>query len=127
MRERGAPGPMRSDHGPEFMARALQGWLARYGVQALHLTLGSLRANAWCDSLVSRSLDEFLNREEFSTELEAKVLSAEWRRDYNEARPHSALGDQTPAEFAARCRVPVGATPLPSHDSVNPKHQPNLS
>ena len=46
-----------------------------------------------------------LNREEFASEMEAKVLSAEWRRNYNEQRPHSALGDKTPAEFAARWRA----------------------
>jgi len=127
MRERGTPGHLRSDNGPEFIARALRGWLARLGVQTLYITPGSPWENAYCESFNSRLRDEFLNREEFATELEAKVLSAEWRRDYNEARPHSALGDQTPAEFAERCRVPVGATPLPPHDSVNRKHQPNLS
>ena len=80
------------------------------------------------ESFHSRLLDEFLNRKEFATELEARVMSAEWRRDYNEARPHSVLVGQTPAEFAARCHVPVGAAPLPPHDSlITPKPQPNLS
>lgn len=127
IRERGAPEHLRSDNGPEFIALALRGWLTRQGVKTLYITPGSPWENAYCESFNSRLRDEFLDREEFATELEAKVLSAEWRRDYNEARPHSALGDQTPAEFAARCRVPVGATPLPPHDSVNPEPQPNLS
>ena len=113
MRERGTPGHLRSDNGPEFIARALRGWLARQGVQTPDITLGSPWENPYCESFHSRSRGEFLNREEFATE--------------REARPHSAPGDQTPAEFATRCRVPVGATPLPPHDSVNPKAQANLS
>lgn len=64
-------------------------------------------------------------RRDTGPEFVAKAPSAEWRRDYNEARPHSALGDQTPAEFAKRWRAKVGATPLPSPDSAQP--QPNLS
>ena len=127
IRKRGAPEHLRSDNGPEFIARALRGWLTQQGVKTLYITPGSPWENAYCESFNSRLRDEFLDREEFATELEAKVLSAEWRLDYNEARPHSALGDQTPAEFAARCRVPVGATPLPPHDSVNPEPKPNLS
>ena len=123
--ERGAPGHLRSDNGPEFVAKALRGWLERSGARTLYITPGSPWENAYCESFNSRLRDEFLNREEFASEMEAKVLSAEWRRDYNEARPHSALGDQTPAEFAKRCRATVGATPLPSHDSAQP--QPNLS
>lgn len=117
--ERGVPGHLRSDNGPEFIARALREWLAKSGIRTLYITPGSPWENAYCESFNSRFRDEFLNREEFVSELEAKVLSAEWRLDYNESRPHSALGDQTPAEFAQRCRAAVGATPLPSHDSAN--------
>lgn len=118
--ERGAPRHLRSDNGPEFVALALRGWLERCGVQTLYITPGSPWENAYCESFNSRLRDEFLNREEFASELEARVLSAEWRRDYNEARPHSALGDQTPSEFAKRCRATVGAAPLPPHDSASP-------
>ena len=126
--ERGAPEHLRSDNGPEFIARALRDWLERTGIQALYITPGSPWENAYCESFNSRFRDEFLNREEFTSELEAKVLSAEWRRDYNEMRPHSALGGQTPAGFGARCRDSVGATPLPAHDSAHPPQpQPNLS
>ena len=62
--------------------------------------------------------DEHLNREEFASLLEAQVLAAGWRRDYNEARPHSSLGYLAPAVYAARWRAPVGATPLPAHASA---------
>lgn len=126
--ERGAPGHLRSDNGPEFVAKAVQRWLTARGVQTLYIAPGSPWENAYCESFNSRFRDEFLNLEIFTSVLEAKVLSAGWRRDYNEARPHSALGDQTPAEFASRWRAPVGATPLPPHASAtNPEPQPNLS
>ena len=125
--ERGAPGHLRSDNGPEFIAAGLREWLTAGGIRTLYITPGSPWENAYSESFNSRFRDEFLNREEFTSELEAKVLSAEWRRDYNEARPHSALGDQTPSEFAQRCRATVGATPLPAHDSASPQPTPNLS
>lgn len=125
--ERGAPGYLRSDNGPEFIAAALREWLTGGGIRTLYITPGSPWENAYSESFNSRFRDEFLNREEFTSELEAKVLSAEWRRDYNEARPHSALGEQTPSEFAQRCRATVGAAPLPAHDSASPQPTPNLS
>lgn len=126
--ERGIPEHLRSDNGPEFVARAIREWLAEVGVRTLYITPGSPWENAYSESFNSRLRDEFLNREEFASVLEAKVLSAEWRRDYNEARPHSALGGQPPAEFARRCRATVGATPLPPHDSaINPEPIQNLS
>jgi len=126
--ERGTPGHLRSDNGPEFVAKAVQRWVAAKGIQTLYITPGSPWENAYCESFNSRFRDEFLNLEVFTSVLEAKVLCAEWRRDYNEARPHSALGDQAPAEFASRWRATVGATPLPSLASaISPEPQPNLS
>lgn len=110
-----------------YIALALRGWLDRGGVQTLYITPGSPSETSYCESFNIRLRDEFLNREGFASELEARVLSAEWRRSYNEARPHSALGDQMPAEFAARCRVPVGAPPYPSQESVPSRPEPNLS
>jgi putative transposase len=123
IKERGAPRHLRSDNGPDFFALALRGWLERSGVQTLYITPGSPWENAYCESFNSRLRDEFLNQEEFASELEARVLSAEWQRDCNEARPHSALGDQTPAEFAQRCFATAGAAPLSSHDSASPCQQ----
>ncbi len=70
------------------------------------------------ESFNSRLRDEHLNREEFASQLEAQVLGAGWRRDYNEARGHSALGYLAPSVFAARWRAPVGAAPLPAHASA---------
>jgi putative transposase len=63
--------------------------------------------------------DEFLDRELFGNLAEAKVLSEEYRQHYNEKRPHSGLGYQTPAGFAAGC-IPSGSAPLrPAEYSQN--------
>lgn len=126
--ERGVPLHLRSDNGPEFLAHEVRHWLSVRGIGTLFIEPGSPWENAYCESFNSRLRDEFLNRELFTSELEARVLSAEWRRDYNELRPHSALGDQTPSEFAARWRAMVGAPPLPPLASANnPEPQPILS
>jgi transposase InsO family protein len=134
VKRHGAPKHLRSDNGPEFVAKAVRVWLEKAGIGTLYIEPGSPWENAYCESFNSRLRDELLNRELFVSVQEAQVLSAEWRRDYNDARPHSALGDQTPAEFASRWRAPVGATPLPARASAKPgttetqpKHQPILS
>lgn len=116
--QRGAPAHLRSDNGPEFVARAVQAWLKRQAIGPLYIAPGSPWENAYVESFNSRVRDEHLNREEFASLLEAQVLSAGWRRDYNDARPHSALGYLAPAVFAARWRAPVGASPLPAHASA---------
>lgn len=116
--ERGVPKHLRSDNGPEFIATTVRRWLESQGIATLYIEPGSPWENAYCESFNGRLRDGLLNREEFASEMEAKVLSAEWRRNYNERRPHSAFGDLTPSEFAARWRAPVGATPLPTHASA---------
>ena len=97
---------------------AVQAWLKARAIGALYIAPGSPWENAYVESFNSRLRDEHLNREEFASLLEAQVLAAGWRRDYNEARPHSSLEYLAPAVFAARWRAPVGATPLPAHASA---------
>jgi transposase InsO family protein len=116
--QRGVPAHLRSDNGPEFVAQAVQAWLKAKAIGALYIAPGSPWENAYVESFNSRLRDEHLNREAFASLLEAQVLAAGWRRDYNDARPHSALGYLAPAVFAARWRAPVGATPLPTHASA---------
>jgi putative transposase len=113
--QRGTPAHLRSDNGPEFVALAVQAWLKANAIEALYIAPGSPWENAYVESFNSRLRDEHLNREEFASLLEAQVLAAGWRRDYNEARPHSSLGYLAPTVFAARWRAPVGASPLPAH------------
>jgi putative transposase len=100
---RGVPEHIRSDNGPEFIARALRGWLKRTPVETLYVEPGAPWENGFAEAFHSRLRDEFLNVEEFATVREAKVLGAMWRSDYNERRPHGALGYRTPAEFARAC------------------------
>jgi putative transposase len=103
MRQRGAPLHIRSDNGPEFIAVALRKWLAEAKVDALYIEPGAPWENGYAESFNSKLRDELLDREEFSSPLEARVLSANWREEYDQRRPHSSLGYQTPAAFAKSC------------------------
>jgi putative transposase len=99
--ERGtAPGYLRSDNGPEFFARVLQGCLQRAGVQTAYIEKGKPWQNGYAESFHSRFRDEFLNGELFLSVVDAQVRAGVWRRWYNEERPHSSLEYQTPQEFA---------------------------
>jgi transposase InsO family protein len=108
--ERGAPRFLRSDNGPEFIAQALRAWLPRCGVQTLYIAPGAPWENAYSESFHSRLRDELLDRELFTSVLEARVLMEDYRQEYNQRRPHSALGYVPPAAFAARCRA-AGCAP----------------
>lgn len=103
IRERGAPVHIRSDNGPEFIAQEIRRWLSEAQVAALYIEPGSPWENGYAESFHSRLRDELLDREEFSSPLEARVVSAAWRKDYDHNRPHSALNYQTPADFARTC------------------------
>jgi transposase InsO family protein len=98
---RGVPQHIRSDNGPEFIARALREWLAESGVGTLYIEPGAPWENGFNESFNGRFRDELLNRELFDSLLEAKVVTEDFRLDYNHRRPHSSLGYQTPAAFAA--------------------------
>jgi putative transposase len=107
---RGAPRHIRSDNGPEFIAVAIRTWLAGAGVETLYIEPGSPWENAYSESFNSRFRDELLNREQFATVLEARVLTEDYKLEYNHRRPHSALDYQTPAAFAASCRNDLGGS-----------------
>lgn len=98
--EHGTPEHIRSDNGPEFTARAVRGWLNRLGVRILFIEPGSPWENGYIESFNGKFRDELLNREIFDTILEARVLTETWRRDYNQIRPHSALGYRPPGPEA---------------------------
>jgi transposase InsO family protein len=99
-RRRGGPTFIRSDNGPEFVAKAIKRWLELSGVETLYIEPGSPWENAYSETFISRFSDELLKRELFGDLLEAKVLVEDYREHYNHDRPHSALGYQTPAQFA---------------------------
>ena len=102
-RRGGPPRRMRSDNGPEFAAEVVRSWLEETGSGALYIAPASPWQNGYAESFHSQVRDEFLNREEFESEPQARALGALWKEEYNTERPHSSLGYQTPAEFAATC------------------------
>src|SRR5215213_551425 len=102
---RGEPEFIRSDNGPEFIAKAIKRWLEVSGVGTLYIEPGSPWENAYSETFISRFGDELLKREVFADLLEAKVLVEDYRGHYNHHRPHSALGYQTPAEFAVAAEL----------------------
>lgn len=122
---RGEPEFIRSDNGPEFIAEAVRVWLARRGLKTLYIAPGSPWENAYSETFNGRLRDELLNREVFETLKEAKVIVEDHRLGYNHRRPHSSLGYQTPAEFAA-AQIKPGVASLPPADAV-PITEPVLS
>jgi len=97
---RGIPEHIRSDNGPEFTARAVRKWLANMGVKTLFIEPGSPWENGYIESFNGKMRDELLDRELFTTLAEAKVLISQWRREYNQVRPHSSLNYRPPAPEA---------------------------
>ena len=114
--ERGAPANLRADNGPELTARALREWCEASSTATAYIDPGAPWQNAWVESLNARFRDEVLDVEEFSNLAEARFLAGEWRDDYNEHHPHSALGMMSPSRFAASWRR-IGE----ANGSVNPE------
>jgi transposase InsO family protein len=109
---RGAPLHVRSDNGPEFIARAIRSWLESARVATLYIEPGSPWENGYAESFHGRLRDELLDAELFTCLAEAKMLSVQWRLEYNHRRPHSSLGYVTPASFAASlAQPPLRAAP----------------
>ncbi len=94
---RGVPVHVRSDNGPEFIAKALRDWIAAVGAKTAYIMPGSPWENGYCESFNSKLRDELLNGEIFYTLKEARIMIERWRRHYNTVRPHSSLGYQPPA------------------------------
>ena len=94
---RGCPEYIRSDNGPEFIAKNLRKWLSDIGVITTYIEPGSPWENGFVESFNSRMRDEFLNGELFGSMYEAQVLIKRWVDYYNKIRPHSSLGGLPPA------------------------------
>jgi transposase InsO family protein len=95
----GAPAHLRSDNGPEFIAYAVQDWLEGTGIKTMYIKPGAPWENGHIESFHDKLRDECLNRELFRSVAEARVIVESWRVEYNERRPHSALGYLTPEEY----------------------------
>lgn len=102
MKKRISPVFLRSDNGSEFTAEAVQIWLADKNVGPAFIPPGQPWKNGFIESFHDKFRDECLQREWFSSLLDAQVVIEEWRLHYNTQRPHSSLGYTTPANFAAQ-------------------------
>jgi putative transposase len=94
---RGVPGHIRSDNGPEFIAKAVRDWINAVGARTAYIEPGSPWENGYCESFNSKLRDELLNGEIFYTLKEAQTVIESWRRHFNTVRPHSSLGYKPPA------------------------------
>ena len=108
---RGRPKYLRSDNGPEFVAKSVRRWLQQAEVETLFIAKGSPWENGYVESFNGKLRDELLNRELFLSIEEARWVIDRWRLDFNHRRPHSALNYRTPATFAAGLLASVRATP----------------
>ncbi len=98
IQQHGPPSYIRSDNGPECIARAVKAWLAQEGVHTAYIDAGKPWQNGTNESFNGKFRDECLNLEWFRHRLEARIVIEQWRRHYNEHRPHSSLGYKTPAQ-----------------------------
>lgn len=97
---RGVPSHIRSDNGPEFIAKSVREWISSVGASTAYIEPGSPWENGYCESFNSKLRDELLNGEIFYTLKEAQVIIESWRCHYNTLRPHSSLGYKPPAPEA---------------------------
>ena len=116
------PGHIRSDNGPEFVAKAVQEWITAVGAKTAYIAPGSPWENGFIESFNARLRDELLDGEIFYSLREAQVVIESWRRHYNQVRPHASLGYRAPAP-----EVVVPASPLGSLRYAGQLHQPPRS
>ena len=97
---RGLPNIITTDNGPEFAGRALDEWAYRKGVKLNFIRPRKPIENAYAESFIGRLRDECLNEHWFLSLEDAREKVEEWRQHYNRERPHGALGNVPPVEFA---------------------------
>ena len=102
---RGYPRAVRTDNGPEFTSRVFIAWTQQHGVEHLLIEPGCPTQNGYIESFNGKFRDECLNEHWFTSLAQAREVIAEWRRDYNEVRPHSSCGRIPPSHFAANYRA----------------------
>jgi putative transposase len=102
--ERGLPQAIRCDNGPELTSRRFLAWALEHKIDLRHIQPGKPTQNAYVESFNGKLREECLRVNWFQNLFEARRIIANWRRDYNETRPHSSLNYLAPAEFARRQR-----------------------
>jgi hypothetical protein len=131
---RGAPEPITADNGSEFASKSMDAWTYQHGVRLEFIRPGKPTDNGYIESFNGRLRDECLNVETFFDLSDVREKVARWRLDYNQVRPHSALADRSPEEFArdwkessaASLRTAWPANPAPAgavhcSDTADPK------
>ena len=113
---RGVPVYVRSDNGPEFIAKAVQDWIAAVGAKTAYITPGSPWENGFIECFNARLRDELLDGEIFYSLNEAKIVIESWRRHYNTVRPHGSLDYKPPAPevFVPAMTARAAAQPRPA-------------
>jgi putative transposase len=95
----GAPKHLRSDNGPEFVSTSILKWLTQANIDTAHIDPGKPWQNGLNESFNGKFRDECLSMEWFRNRIDAKIVIEDYRRQYNEVRPHSSLAMLTPIEF----------------------------
>ena len=128
VRVHGAPRYLRSDNGPEFVARAILRWLQTAAIETAFIDPGKPWQNGADESFNGKFRDQHLALQWFRNRADAKVSIEQWRRHYNEVRPHSSLGYLTPAEFKAKHRAGLsdgGRSPaMPARADMTKNEEP---
>ena len=107
---KGYPIAVRTDNGPEFTSRAFLAWTTLHGIRHNLIQPGRTMQNGYIESFNGKFRDECLNEQWFQSLPQARDCIAEWRKDYNEVRPHSSLGRIPPSKFAQQQRIQIFAT-----------------
>jgi putative transposase len=107
---RGYPVAVRTDNGPEFTSRAFLAWTTLHGIRHILIQPGRPMQNGYIESFNGKFRYECLNEQWFQSMPQARDCIAEWRKDYNEVRPHSSLGRIPPSQFAQQQRIQIFAT-----------------
>lgn len=117
---RGVPEHIRSDNGPEFVAKTVQEWIGAVGSKTAYIAPGSPWENGFIESFNARLRDELLDGEIFYTLAEAKIVVESWRRHFNTVRPHGSLGYRPPAPevFVPAMTARAAAQPRPATPPV---------
>lgn len=102
---RGRPATIVSDNGTEFTSTAILSWCQRTDIAWHYIAPGKPMQNGFIESFNGRFQDELLNEVLFSTLTDARTQIATWKEDYNHQRPHSAIGNIPPVEFAMKIRL----------------------
>jgi putative transposase len=110
----GVPRYLRSDNGPEFVSRAVLRWLTQASIDTAHIDPGKPWQNGSNESFNGKFRDECLSLQWFKSRVDAKILIEDFRREYNEIRPHSSLRQLTPLQF----KKTLSTTP---EEAVSPK------